>query len=254
MDDNEQNSSGRDRGGVQSVEVAGAILNAFVKAQRPVSLTEIAKIAGMHPAKMHRYLASLMRVQLIEQDPATGRFRPGPLTIPLAFGRLRNLNVISCADPILADLRDATGETAMMSIWSEHGPVVMRLEESARPVYLNVRVGSTLPLYDTAAGRAFAANKDPVQLREIAEPPQYWTKELAEKIRLDGVAALSDSLVKGVNAIAAPVMDVFGNIAAVIGVVGHEEFLDITIDGQAASTLREAAKNFSQALGSDPSI
>ncbi|WP_066967676.1 IclR family transcriptional regulator [Rhizorhabdus dicambivorans] len=249
MDEDEQSPSSRDCGGVQSVEVAGAILNAFVEAQRPVNLTEIAKIAGMHPAKMHRYLASLMRTQLIEQDPSTGRFRPGPLTIPLAFGRLRNLNVISCAAPILADLRDATGETAMMSIWTENGPVVMRLEESARPVFLNVRVGSTLPLYHTAAGRAFAANKSAVQIRDVAEPPPFWTDDLAAKIRADGVAALSDALVRGVNAIAAPVMDAFDNVAAVIGVVGHEQFLDIAVDGPTAEKLKAAARQFSRALG-----
>ncbi len=249
MDDELNEGSGRDRSGVQSVEVAGLVLGALVKAQRPINLTEIARLAAMHPAKMHRYLVSLVRTQLVEQDTSTGRFKPGALTIPLALGRLRSLNVISAADPILADLRDMTGETAMLSIWSELGPVVMRLEESARPVFLNVRVGSILPLYETAAGKAFAAHKPPTFLREIGTVPDSWTDEAVAKIREDGVATMTDALVPGVNAIAAPVLDAFGDIAAVIGVVGHEKHLDISSDGPIAESLRTNARKFSKALG-----
>jgi DNA-binding IclR family transcriptional regulator len=44
-----------------------------------------------------------------------------------------------------------------LAIWGNHGPTIVRWEESSEPVTLNVRVGSVMPLVTSATGRAFAA-------------------------------------------------------------------------------------------------
>src|ERR1700740_601494 len=95
----------RERGGVQSVEVAGEILHAMVALQRPSTLAEIARRAGVHPSKAHRYLVSLMRADLVEQDSSRGRYGAGPLAVSLGLARLRDLDFISIATPYLAGLR-----------------------------------------------------------------------------------------------------------------------------------------------------
>ena len=67
------------------------------------------------------------------------------------------LNPVRLAYAALPALRDRIGETVVLAVWGERGATVIALEDSAQPVTLNVRVGSILPLGNSAVGRVFAA-------------------------------------------------------------------------------------------------
>ncbi len=64
--------------GIKSIEVGARVLLALERGRGPMPLTEVARQAGMHPAKVHRYLASLLRSGLASQTPATGLYDLGP--------------------------------------------------------------------------------------------------------------------------------------------------------------------------------
>lgn len=242
-------------GGVQSVEVAGQILRAMADLQGSGTLMDIARRTGMHPSKVHRYLLSLSRAELVEQDVARGRYNAGPLALSLGLARLRDLDFVSMTAPELAALRDATNETALLAMWSDQGPVVLRLEESGRRVYMNVRVGSILPICRSATGEIFAAFLPLSQVqalidRELAtqESRDGFLAQLAA-IRASKLASVQGALVPGVNALAAPVFNVEGQIAAVIGLVGRDVDLDVSVAGGPATALAQAARSISQKLG-----
>lgn len=55
--------------GVQSLEIGMSILRAMVNGRRSMMLKEIAAAAEMPASKAHRYLVSLIRAGLVEQDP-----------------------------------------------------------------------------------------------------------------------------------------------------------------------------------------
>src|SRR5262249_16547913 len=155
--------------GIQSVEVAGAILRALITAGHPAPLKEVARLARLHPGKAHRYLVSLIRIELVEQDAASGHYAVGPMAIALGLVGLRNVDVMRVASALLPSLRDEIDETVLLALWSARGPVVFRLEESARPVFMNIRVGSVLPLLRTATGRVFAAFLSDEHTRDLIE-------------------------------------------------------------------------------------
>ena len=67
--------------GIQSVEVGGQLLVALVESGKPMMLREVATLAEMAPAKAHPYLVSFMRLGLVEQDRASGRYELGPLAL-----------------------------------------------------------------------------------------------------------------------------------------------------------------------------
>src|SRR6516164_6941535 len=159
----------KERLGIQSVEVAGAILRALITAGRPAPLKEVARLARLHPGKAHRYLVSLIRIELVEQDAASGHYGVGPMAIALGLVGLRNVDVMRVASALLPSLRDEIDETVLLALWSAPGPVVFRLEESARPVFMNIRVGSVLPLLRTATGRVFAAFLSEEHTRDLIE-------------------------------------------------------------------------------------
>jgi DNA-binding IclR family transcriptional regulator len=254
-----ENTDERDQSGIQSVEIAGQVLRAIIAAGEPVPLREIAARSNIHPSKVHRYLVSLTRTGLVEQDSQRGHYGAGPLTIPLAFTRLRNLDFIAMAEPVLAELRDASKETALLTIWSESGPVVLRLYESARPVSLNVRIGSLLSLDSSAAGLALSAFVPEPQLKAVLEAQiaQGRMKRSATKpflakledVRRDGVASVRGTLVPGVSAIASPIFDAGGRAVLAIGILGHEADVDTSLDSHLSQLVLDGARTASERMG-----
>jgi DNA-binding IclR family transcriptional regulator len=246
----------RRRAGIQSVEIAARILQALTAAGRPVPLKDLARLARMPPGKAHRYLVSLTRTELVTQDEASGHYGVGPMSIALGMAGLRNVDVVRIATALLPVLRDEINETVLLAIWSMQGPVVFALEESSRPVYMNIRVGSILPLLQTATGRVFAAFLPTdatsgllaAELRTARLSTDRIQKLLAE-IRKHKLARVEGALVPGVNAIAAPVFDHKGFIAGVIGALGRTEELNVAHDGLVARALLKMAAEISRRMG-----
>ena len=50
--------------GVKSIEVGSRVLRALERGRGPMTLSEVAVGSDMHPAKVHRYLTSLVRTGL----------------------------------------------------------------------------------------------------------------------------------------------------------------------------------------------
>ena len=81
----------KERRGIQSIEVGGRLLRALAQSGEPMMLRDLARQAGMPPAKAHPYLVSFSRLGLIEQDQATGRYEFGALALELGLVSLRRL-------------------------------------------------------------------------------------------------------------------------------------------------------------------
>jgi len=240
--------------GIQSVEVAAKILRAFIEAGRPVPLKELARLARLHPGKIHRYLVSLTRTELVTQDENSGHYGIGPMAIALGLAGVRNVDVVRASTALLPSLRDEINETVLLAIWSAQGPVVFTFEESSRPVSMNIRVGSILPILTTASGRVFAAfmpREDVVSLieAEMARMPRLSQRRILEEVRQSGFSAVEGTLVPGVNAVSVPVFDHKGRIAGVIGALGRSEELDVSKDGKVAKALLKTAAEVSRRLG-----
>lgn len=252
--------------GIQSVEVAAELLRAMIETGRAAPLKDIARSAGMHPGKAHRYLVSLTRAELVEQDASTGRYAIGPMAIALGLAGLRNVDVVRGATTAMPALRDQIDETVLLALWSRPGPVVVDLEESSRPVYMNIRVGSVLPLLGTATGRVFAAFLPASETRPIIEGERKSAtgalaalyepravEALLDQTRRIGLAHVAGDLVPGVNALAAPIFDQKGRISAVLGALGRTEDLNVDFGGTVAGALKGAAEEISRRLGYHPS-
>lgn len=250
--------------GIQSVEVATKLIRALVKAGRPVPLKELAALAGMPAGKVHRYLVSLVRVELFAQDTISGHYGFGPLSITMGLSAMRGIDVIHAASEPLIELRDEIDETVMLIIWTKQGPMIYRFEESSRPVFMNVRIGSTLPLLNTAAGRIFLAYQPrklvwPLVRSELEAPApsvmhltESSISELIEETKHHGLASVSGDLLPGISALAAPVFDYRLRIVAVIGALGRSEELNIEFDAPTAKSIRRVANEISRRLGHEP--
>src|ERR1700761_5672254 len=143
--------------GIQSIEVGGEVRGVWARGGEPMMLRDLAREAGMAPAKAHPYLASFSRIGLIEQDEANGRYEIGALALELGLISLRRLSAVQIAGPRIAALANAIDHAVSLAVWGTHGPTVVRLEEPSHPVHIVMRVGSVMAMLETATGHAFAA-------------------------------------------------------------------------------------------------
>jgi DNA-binding IclR family transcriptional regulator len=240
------------------VEIASRILAAMADALQPLPLKDLARRCGMPAAKVHRYLVSLTRTKLVAQDSVDGRYSIGPGAIALGLAGLHSVDAVRVASACLGDLRDDSGETAVLATWSGTGPVIIRIEESSRPVFMNVRVGSTLPLLRSAVGLVFAAYRAEKEVRgQIAKERRTIGRgrgggaieaRLARTRRL-GIGVVDGDLVPGVTALAAPVFDHRARIVASVALLGNPEHLKARADSPAARLLKKTAATISERLG-----
>src|SRR3954469_20901799 len=245
-----------EQAGVNSLETGLRVARALAESAQPLALKDLAALAGMPPAKAHRYLVSLIRSGLAEQDAESGRYRLGPLALEFGLGALRSLDVLRLGGEAVAQLRSEIDETVMLSVWGNKGPVVVRWEESSRPVATNVRAGWVMPLANSATGRLFAAflpeaTTAPLLKNEFARTPEAKRGYAArlEEIRARGLSRVQGDLLLGVASVAAPVLAHDGAIVAVIAALGPQGGFDVSWNGAIATAVKRAAAALSARLG-----
>ena len=79
----------------------------------------------------------------------------GPLALQMGLASMRRLNPVRVATEAIAELVMRINQTVSLSVWGNHGPTVVRIEEGTGAVHVNMRVGSILmSLLGTATGRS----------------------------------------------------------------------------------------------------
>jgi len=242
--------------GVQSVEIGMGLVRVLANERAAMTLSDLASAAGMAPAKAHRYLVSLIRAGMVEQDGEHGRYRLGEAALSVGLAALSQLDVMRFAGEALLGLRDAIDETVLLAVWGNKGPVVVRWEEASRPVTTNVRAGSVMPLLNSSTGRVFAAYLPPAQTRAMIAEEAARAPALAEGFeavltatRAHGMGRVDGDLLPGVAALSAPVFDHQSDLVAVISALGPQGQFDADWDGMVADALREAVAALSRRLG-----
>nr|HQV08639.1 IclR family transcriptional regulator [Thauera sp.] len=238
--------------GVQSLEVGMSILRAMATGRRSMMLKDIALAAGMPASKAHRYLVSLIRSGLVEQDRLTSRYDLGPFALNLGLVALDRIDRIRLGLTAITDLRDETNETVSLTVWSDAGPVVVRWERPRRLITVNVVTGTHLSLLRSAGGRVFAAwlperQTEALIRRELETgkaPAGVSTfddaRALLAKVREAGLAVITDDdyFAHGVEAAAAPVFNFKNEITMAIAIVGVEGSMDLSPEGPTLTALR----------------
>lgn len=253
-----------DKRGIQSVEVGGQLLRALTECDGPMMLRDLAASAGMPAAKAHPYLVSFMRIGLVEQDRASGRYELGPLALQMGLASVRRLNPVRIATELVADLVRQINQTVSLSVWGNHGPTVVRIEEGTGAVHVNMRVGSIMSLLGTATGRVFAAYLPPKMIENFLESglgrasvgddvvrtmSRKQIDAAVAEVREKGLARAVERPIPGVNAFSAPVFDHSGSIALVITAIGPSGTFDVAWDSAIAEEVRKCAAAASTRLG-----
>lgn len=241
----------KDRRGIQSIEVGGELLQALVRRGEPMSLSHLAREAGMTPAKAHPYLVSFGKLGLVEQDPASGRYGLGPFALQMGLTALHGTEPLRIATPLVAALADELKLNVAIAVWGNCGPTIVRIEESSGQIHMNMRPGTVMmPLMGSATGRLFAAFLPERMVVDIlAGDVADEQEETLAEIRRHGLARALGRPIPGINAFSAPVFNSDGLLVMALTALGVVGSFDIAWDGAVAAKLKAAAAEVSWRLG-----
>lgn len=205
------------QGGVQSLEVGLTVLDVLIDQNQPMMLKDIAQAIDMHPAKVHRYLVSLVRKNYASQT-AEGRYTLGSRVNALSYSGLNQNNLLQLLTLAASDIKDALQCSVQIAKWFAEGPVVIESVESDSPVSIITRIGSRMPLTTSATGRLFASMQPENLVRPLvnnewlaADPncdlDSHWLnyQKILSNIRVQGFATVTGDMLKGISAISIPV-------------------------------------------------
>lgn len=238
------------------------VMTALEQARGPAALSSLAKLTGMPANKVHRYLVSLVRVRLAEQEQPSGLYTLGSAMRRLGIEALRRGDEVSIATTHATALRDRTQHTTNLSTWSDAGPVIIRWDYGAYPLPITVRVGSTLPLLDSSVGRVYLAHL-PTTLTAPALQAQQKRGEtglmldeevdaIVDNVREAGYSLTTGGVIPGLSAIAAPVFASGPGVALVLGIAVPTHALTPAVTRTLIKDLKSASLAITRDLGGDP--
>ena len=253
-----------DAQGIGSVETGVRVLGTIARGGEAMSLSDIARQLDMTPARLHRYLASLIRGGYVVQRHRGGRYDLGPAALELGIRAIRRVDPHAEVWRASRNLGDELQLGVAVSVWVDMQPAIIAHHHGPAPVSVSARPGQRLPALHTAVGRTFLAYMEPSIVERILTdqydtqaPPMARTRVLSKarfieelaRIQSRGIAAMHGALAAHINALAAPVFDQWGAVCMVISVLADQSELDADPDGATAQTLKQAAMRASNAVG-----
>lgn len=243
------------RGGPQSVGRIFTILDTLANSGSGATLSELAVDSAAPKTSLVGLLAGLTGEGCLVRDYA-GRYFLGPRFIALAMRAIAGREVVMLARPILVDLVEHTGETAVLGALAADADVANYLDkvESSNPIRYAVTVGERRELYCTAIGKVLLAHFEPKRLTRYlkATPRERFTattmtrnsdlRAELSRIRQEGIARSNGERVNGASALAAPVFSSDAQAVWAVLIAGPSERMQANAENNERLVIEAAAQ------------
>jgi DNA-binding IclR family transcriptional regulator len=220
------------RGRMQLISRAAAVLRALESQSGHASLGQIAKTCGLPRPTVQRIVDALAAEQFVTIDPQRG-VRLGPELTRIA--RAAYVDLAAIVQPHIDDLAHEVGETAAVTVLRDRAAVYIAQAVPNRTIVLASRVGAAIPLHSTANGKVLLAGLTEGLVRSLVGGElQRATRNtivslkalLSELADVDqqGFAIDNEEQTEGVCAVAVPFRDMAGTTCSLSIVVPSPRF------------------------------
>jgi len=215
----------------RTVDRALDILLCFNRNEPTLTLSQIAQRVRLPKSTVHRLLATLERKGFLRRIEEDGSYRLGWKLLELGFSVLEQTDLPRQVVPYMQRLVSEYRETVDFGILDGNTVLYLQVIESPQRVKISSAPGQRLPLFCTATGKAFLAFLPDAQVKEILRTgrrkyTEYTTTDIPtilEQLRVTrerGFAVSEQEYEIGINAVAAPILDVNRYPVAVMAIVG----------------------------------
>ncbi|MGB0632790.1 MAG: IclR family transcriptional regulator [Alphaproteobacteria bacterium] len=240
-------------GTIKSVAVAAQILEALAGSGGPVRLADLSRQLDLPRARIHRYLKTLRELGYVSQERNGERYWLGTRLFHLGQAAMEQFEITRIADRPMHDLREALGQTVVLSTPVNGEALVVAVVESENIVKISVRTGVRLAVPNSAQGRIALAYAPPAVrdrvLGDLSSATRTETETRFDIIRKRLYEFSSGEMLGGINVLAAPLLGDGDELAGILAVVGTTE--DVSENPGAVVALQLQAAGISSLLGSD---
>lgn len=229
------------------------ILALFSEGQR-LTLSEIAKRAGLSPSVTYRLLYTLNEHGFVKQHPGEKDYFIGDKAVMLGLVGLQEKRIMCAARKLLWEWWSQTGHTiTVLSLIDKKAVVVYRihpLQDEEDTLY----IGSSYPLHIGASQRILLAHMPEEEQREYIDSlflDRSAKEELMEdmrRIRERGYDYTEQMMTKGIWGLSVPIFDAQGQLAAGISTAGHVEDNSPDYIQERLAQLRQLAAQIQEAM------
>ena len=245
---------------------AFAVIESVVRADRPMSLTEVMDAVDLPKPTVYRILSLLGSSGLLALEPDAKRYTVGPRLSRLGSEILMNSSVRGARHAILQRLVDEIGETCNFTMLDGSEVRYLDRVETVSPLRVNLQPGSHVPLHCTASGKLFLAMMsrarrakllDNLQLQRFTENTitdrSKLEQELA-RIRRDKTSTDNEEYLTGLVCVAVPVLSHDGDPCASVAVHAPIARMSMAKALAHVSVLRRAALALTQTFKADDAV
>lgn len=249
---------------LRSVQRALALIEILATAPNGAGVTELAGRLGTAKSTVHRMLATLRTADWVRQSDLTERYELTwkPFEIGARFARSKGIG--EQIGYVLRRLADESRESAKLGVWERQEIVVIYKVDAGESFRMDLHVGTRLPAYCTALGKAVLAALDDRELQSYIAGCEW--KRYAENTITDAAALRADlraARARGyavdhgehhdeVTCVSAPVQDSMGRPVASLSISGPTWRMDVTQIDRLGRLVADAARQLSGMYGFSP--
>lgn len=208
-----------------------AILDAFDVEHPRLSLSDIARRAGLSLPTTHRLVGEIAAWRGLERDDE-GMYRVGLRLWEVGLLGPLHTRLREVAMPFLQGLYETTRENVHLAVRDGFDALYVEKLSGHRSVPIISRIGGRLPMHATGVGKALLAWSrddlvDEVLRRPLERPTAYTITEpgrLRQELastRQAGYAVTREEMTLGSCSVAVPILDEAGEVEAAVGIVVH---------------------------------
>jgi DNA-binding IclR family transcriptional regulator len=248
---------------LQAVAMAFRILEYLAEQRGGVGVTALAQALGTTKSRVHRHLRTLVEAGYVVQSPESEKYRVGSRLVTLGRRVAENFDLASIARDEMRTLRDALGQSVVISRAEAAVAVVLATLPGHEAIEIAVKPGSLLAPHCTAQGKLGLALAEPaIRERVLLSRLDMRTprtiasasalREELARILACGWAVAPEESMLGVNALAAPIFEGGGRMVGAIAILGSIQFIEAEPSAAQIRHVTEAAARISAQLGYAP--
>ena len=246
---------------VQSLTRGLSLLEALARAERGLTLTDLAQRVQLAPSTAHRLLATLEKMGYVYQGGELGRWYIGLQAFTVGTSFLANRDFVAQSHPYMRRLMEQSGETANLGIIDGTEAVFIDQVQCREMMRTIVKLGSRVPLHASGVGKAiFAALPDDqidailkvkglprITANTITSPETMWAS--VRVIRQRGWSFDDEEHALGTRCVAAPIYDEHADVLGAISLAGPSSRLPDERIKQLGPVVAHTAEELTHRLG-----
>lgn len=221
-----------DKSRSQSLARGLAILDLFTRETPSYGVSDLARALKLNKSIVYRLVRTFVDHGLLEQDPATSRYRIGARAFEIGQLFVTTNDLQHAALPGLRALASEHKLNAAMGVLRGRDVIYLNALQSESVIVLRARPGSRGPAHATAMGKVLLSALDAARLDDVLERapwPRYTPQTIVDAgalrselqdVRRLGHAVAIGEYIPGIIAVGAPIRDGTGEVVAAVSGAG----------------------------------